>query len=278
MEKTTSRRTTTSSHNSRKTPPGQRAAARHSREFQQRVLQYLSGTVGIRQFLDLGAGLPAPTPIPDTHQVAGLYALGRADCPTVVYVDNDPVCNAHSRALLETDDQTHYVMGDLADPTLPHSPKVRTYLDFDSPVGVLMCGVLHHLADDLGPARVVRAWIEMMPPGSYLALTHLYDPGPDDPLHPYATACQDRYLRTLGSGWFRNRDQITEFFGGLELVAPAAGAAPGLVGPDEWWPLGPPVRFKSVAERLMLAGVGWKPCSRRTGSSTLRFSENTSKQ
>ncbi|WP_063129040.1 SAM-dependent methyltransferase [Nocardia fusca] len=239
--------------------PGQRAAARRSREFQQRVLQYLASTVGITQFLDLGAGLPAPSAIPNTHQITGLGARGEADRPTVVYIDNDPLCNAHGRALMADNDRTHYVMGDLTDPALLRDPTVSTYLDADAPIGVLLCGVLHHFEKDLDPGGIVRGWVEVLPSGSFLALTHLFDPGSGHPLHPFAAACQDRYLCALGSGWFRSREEITGFFDGMEILAPSVGADPGLVAPDQWWPYGPPVRFKSVAERLVTVGVGWKP-------------------
>lgn len=238
--------------------PGQRAAARRGREFQQRVLRYLADTVGITQFLDLGAGLPAPATFANTDQVTGLGARGEAFRPTVIYIDNDPLCVAHGRALMADNDRTHYVMGDLTDPALLHDPTVSTYLDPEEPIGVLLCGVLHHFEEDLDPGGVVRRWVEALPSGSYLALTHLFDPGPSDLLHPFAAACQDRYLRWLGSGWFRSREEITGFFDGLEMLAPAADLGPGPVEPGRWWPSGPAVRLGSVAERLVAAGVGRK--------------------
>ncbi|WP_328392044.1 SAM-dependent methyltransferase [Nocardia sp. NBC_00416] len=241
-----------------KSAPGQCAAAWASREFQQRVLRYLAGTVGVRQFLDLGAGLPVPEARRvDTHQIVGLsQVIPAADRPTVVYIDNDPVCVAHGRALLATDDRTHYLPGDLTDPNLLHEPGVRTYLDPEEPIAVLLCGVLHHLEDDQDPAGIVRGWAQVLPPGSFLVLTHLHDPGPGDDLHPYALSCRLRYLETLGSGWFRTRAQIAGLFDGLRLVTP------GLVEPGEWWPGGPPLRGRSVAERLLLAGVGRTPGAR----------------
>ncbi|MFI6315408.1 SAM-dependent methyltransferase [Nocardia fusca] len=103
------------------------------------------------------------------------------------------------------------------------------------------------------PAGIVHGWIEVLPPGSFLVLTHLFDPGPDDYLHEYAVSCQARYLEALGSGWFRTREQIAGFFDGLRMVTP------GLVQPGDWWPGGPSTRPESVAEQLLLAGVGWKP-------------------
>ncbi|MGW0007331.1 SAM-dependent methyltransferase [Nocardia grenadensis] len=238
-----------------KSAPGQYAAAWASREFQQRVLRYLAEGVGLRQFLDLGAGLPVPGPRRvDTHQIVNLSrAVPEADRPIVVYIDNDPVCVAHGRVLMATDEQTHYLLGDLTDPNLLHDPAVCTYLDLESPIGVLLCGILHHVDDGLGPAGIVRGWVDVLPPGSFLVLTHLCDPGLGDTLHQYAMSCQLRYLETLGSGWFRTRAQIAAFFDGLEMITP------GLVGPGRWWPSGPPQRAESVAERLLLVGVGRKP-------------------
>ncbi|MFI9534815.1 SAM-dependent methyltransferase [Nocardia fusca] len=235
--------------------PGQYAAAWASREFQQRALRYLADVVGVRQFLDLGAGLPVPGPRRvDTHQIVSFSrAVPDADRPTVVYVDNDPVCVAHGRALMATDERTHYLPGDLTDPNLLQDPAVSTYLDLESPIGVLLCGILHHVGDGLDPAGIVRGWADVLSPGSFLVLTHLYDPGPSDDLHRYVLSCRLRYLETLGSGWFRTRVQIAGFFEGLEMVTP------GLVEPGRWWPCGPPLRSESVAERLLLAGVGRKP-------------------
>jgi SAM-dependent methyltransferase len=238
-----------------KSAPGQHAAAWASRQFQQRALRYLADAVGVRQFLDLGAGLPVPGPCRgDTHQIVNFSrAVPEADRPTVVYVDNDPVCIAHGRALMATNEQTHYLPGDLTDPNLLHDPAVSTYLDLASPIGVLLCGILHHVDDGLAPAEIVRGWADVLSPGSFLVLTHFYDPGPGDTLHPYALSCQLRYLDTLGSGWFRTRAQIAGFFEGLEMITP------GLVAPGRWWPYGPLLRSESVAERLLLAGVGRKP-------------------
>ncbi|NKY60441.1 SAM-dependent methyltransferase [Nocardia flavorosea] len=233
--------------------PGQTAAARRSREFQQRALRYLAGTVGIKQFLDLGAGLPSPVRVPQSHEVLHLEVKAQSARPTVVYVDNDPVCVAHGKALMEANPQTHYVWGDITNPGLLYEPQVLTYLDLDQPVGILLCDVLPHFGGDLDPGEVMRGWIGALPPGSYVALTHFYDPGDGESLHAWATQCERQYRLHVGSGWFRSREVIEGFFDGLELVAP------GLVEPDEWWPYGPPVRFKSVAERLLLAGVGWKP-------------------
>jgi hypothetical protein len=99
--------------------------------------------------------------------------IPEADRPVVVYIDNDPVCVAHVRALLATNEQSHYLLGDPTDPNLLHDPAVSTYLDLECPVGVLLCGVLHHVDENLDPAGIVHGWIEVLPPGSFLVLTLL---------------------------------------------------------------------------------------------------------
>ncbi|WP_083873164.1 SAM-dependent methyltransferase [Nocardia testacea] len=234
--------------------PSQTAAAWASRQFQQRALRYLIELAGVRQFLDIGAGLPLPAPSDvNTHQAtAYMHTLPDADRPTVVYVDHDPVCLAHGRVLLETTDQSHYVQGDLLTPGLAGS-EAATYLELEKPVGVLLCGVLHHVDDETDPAAVVRGWVDAVPAGSYFVLTHQWNPGGESPLAQAAARCQDLYLDLMGSGWFRSREEISALFDGLELLDP------GLVTPGEWWPSGPARKFPTTAESLVLAGVARKP-------------------
>lgn len=234
--------------------PSQRTAAWASRQFQQRSLRYLVEHAGIHQFLDIGAGLPVPPPWGiNTHEATThLQPLPGADLPTVVYVDHDPVCLAHGRVLLETTDRSHYVRGDLLDPNLAQAD-AATYLELEKPIGVLLCGVLHHVDDQLGPAAVVRGWIDAVPDGSYFILTHQWNPGGGTPLATAAADCQNRYLDLMGSGWYRSRAEITALFNGLHILDP------GLVVPGEWWPTGPVRKFPTIAESLVLVGVGRKP-------------------
>ncbi|MGW1742057.1 SAM-dependent methyltransferase [Nocardia sp. NPDC001965] len=234
--------------------PSQRAGAWASRQFQQRAVRYLIETAGVRQFLDIGAGLPIPEPHQvNTHQAAAhLHPLPEADRPTVVYVDHDPVCIAHGRVLLETTDQSHYVRGDLLDPNLAES-EAATYLELDRPIGVLLCGVLHHVGEGLDPAAVVRGWIDAVPGGSYFLLTHQWNPGDGTRSATAAAGCEDRYLDLMGSGWYRSRAEISALFDGLHVLEP------GLVVPGEWWPTGPVRKFPTIAEGLILVGVGRKP-------------------
>lgn len=219
------------------------------RDWLHRVLWYLATTVGIDQFLDIGAGLPKRG---NTHEVA----QSQKPRATVVYVDHDPLCHAHHRALLENSESTHAVFGDLLVPgTLLESPHVRRYFDWDRPVALLVCGVLHHINDAAGPAGVMRAYIDRLPIGSYVALTHFCDPGSEDAQsHEMARRLEHVFTHELGSGWFRSRDQQLAYFAGLELLEP------GVVELEKWWPTGPgagQVRFPE--QRLVLGGVGYKP-------------------
>ncbi|WP_324195823.1 SAM-dependent methyltransferase [Nocardia cyriacigeorgica] len=228
--------------------PQQWAVSRMNRRWLHRVTRYLAGMVGIDQFLDLGAGLP--TVVGNTHEVAQEFNQTR----TVVYVDNDPVCVAHGQALLERNEFTHYVSADLTRPaTLLNHPLIRTWIDFDRPVALLLCGVLHHVDDELDPAVIMREYIDAIPPGSYVAITHFWNPNDSSELAELAWRVEHRFVEMgLGSGWYRVREEIASYFGDLELVAP------GLVELDQWWPMGPPPRAPYPEERLMLGGVARK--------------------
>ena len=234
--------------------PRQGDVSRMNRRWLHRVVRYMAGPAGIDQFLDIGAGLPT---VGNTHQIA------QQENPEakVVYVDNDPVCNAHGRVLLEQNENTHFVPADLLeDKTLLRNSDVTRYLDMDRPIGLILCGLLHHVDDELDPAAIMRKYVDLLPPGSYLAISHFHDPGPADPQHhALAKELERRFTeKGLGSGWYRTSGQILEYFCGLELIEP------GLVQLDEWWPAGPPVRPRYPEEQLMVGGVAYKP----TGDST----------
>lgn len=228
--------------------PRQGEVSRMNRCWLQRVVRYLAGPAGIDQFLDIGAGLPT---VVNTHEVAQQTNPEA----TVVYVDNDPVCSAHGRALLERNERTHFVSGDILQrETLLENKDVLRYLELDRPLGLVVCGLLHHLDDGLDPAGVMRDYIERLPCGSYVAISHFWDPADENPdLHELAMNLQEAFTeRGLGSGWYRTREQISECFSGLEFIEP------GLVLLDSWWPLGPPVRARPP-EALMLGAVAYKP-------------------
>ena len=149
--------------------------ARANRAFLTRVVRYLAGECGVRQFLDIGTGLPAPD---STHQVAQTIApVGR-----VVYADNDPLVLVHARALLTSGPQgsCDYVEADLRDTPAVLTGAART-LDFARPVAVLLLAVLHFLTDTDDPAGVVAALARRLAPGSFVVISHLtadFGPGP----------------------------------------------------------------------------------------------------
>lgn len=120
-------------------------------------------------------------------------------------------------------------------------------------VAVILGAVLHHLPDAADPAGIVARVVDAVSPGSYVAITHFWDPGVDSPDHALAREVERRFVeKGLGSGWYRSRAEIESFFAGLELVDP------GMVQLDEWWPSGPAHPPATAEERLILGGVGRK--------------------
>ncbi|MBF6416970.1 SAM-dependent methyltransferase [Nocardia cyriacigeorgica] len=228
--------------------PRQRDVSKMNRRWLHRVTRYLAGTVGIDQFLDIGAGLPT---VGNTHEIA----QSQNPDATVVYVDNDPVCNAHGRVLLETNEFVRFVAGDLTQPAqLLSDTDVQRHIDFARPLGLILCGILHHVDDDLRPAAIVRRYIDALAPGSYVAITHFWNPNDGSELADLATRVERQFTEMgLGSGWYRTREEIASYFGDLELIEP------GLVELDQWWPYGPAVREPFPEERIMLGGVARKP-------------------
>ncbi|BDU04509.1 SAM-dependent methyltransferase [Nocardia cyriacigeorgica] len=227
--------------------PRQRDVSRMNRRWLHRVVRYLAGTVGIDQFLDIGAGLPT---VGNTHEI--VQQQNRE--ARVVYVDNDPVCNAHGRVLLETNEYTHFVPADLTKPnTLLNDDEVTRHLDLERPLGLILCGILHHVDDGLDPAGIMRQYIEALPVGSYVAITHFWNPNDGSELADLAVQLQRRFVEMgLGSGWYRTKAEIASYFGDLEMIKP------GLVELDQWWPMGPPTRAPFPEERVMLGGVARK--------------------
>ncbi|MDT3440584.1 MULTISPECIES: SAM-dependent methyltransferase [unclassified Pseudofrankia] len=214
---------------------------RYNRAVLRRGVTFLTREAGIRQFIDLGSGLPT---VENTHQVAQRQTPGAQ----VVYVDNDPIVLAHGRALLAENDNTSVVTADLRDPAdVLARPEISKHIDLSQPVGVLLIGVIHHLGDDEDPNGIVAAYLDAIPSGSYLFLTHFCASSPD------AVALEDAMLRDLGTGRFRTLDEIAGYFSGLELLDP------GVVYLPEWRPDEPVSPPLTVGQRLMAGGIGRKP-------------------
>jgi hypothetical protein len=202
--------------------PDMAAGARANRALLGRMIRYLAGETGIRQFLDIGTGIPTAG---NTHQVAQAIAPESR----VVYVDYDPVVLAHARALLTSNEQgaTEYIDADLRD-TPAILAGAAQVLDFTKPVAVMLILILHAIPDDDDPYAVVARLMDAVPSGSYLAVSHA---GSD-------LLGQER-LRGVEDAWkgrmqqqitWRTREQVARFFDGTDLVAP------GLVRTEEWRP------------------------------------------
>ncbi|WP_329520039.1 SAM-dependent methyltransferase [Spirillospora sp. NBC_01491] len=215
--------------------------AAYNREVLGRGVRYLTEEAGLRQFLDLGSGLPT---VQNTHQVAQASA---ADV-RVVYVDNDPIVLAHGRALLAENDRTTVVTADVRRPEeILADPEVRRLIDFDRPVGLMLVGILHHLHDDEGPQRIVDTLMDAVPSGSHLFVTCFCASGQE------SRDAEQQYLAMLGTGRFRTPDEITAYFDGLELLEP------GVVALPLWRPEGEVPAELSVGQRLMFGGIARKP-------------------
>jgi len=195
------------------------AGARANRAFLARAVRYLAGDCGIRQFLDIGTGLPAPR---NTHELAQQAA---PEC-AVAYVDNDPLVLVYARALLTSGPKGRcgYIDADLRDPAAILTQASAT-LDFAQPVGVLLLAVLHFLSSADAPAGIVAALARALAPGSYLVISHLTaDLAPGQ-----VGAAVDAYNAAVPGGVVpRSHAGVTALFGGLPLVPP------GVVPLTEW--------------------------------------------
>lgn len=221
--------------------PGCWDIARLNRGFLRRAVLELNAA-GVRQFLDLGSGIPT---VGNVHEIAQ-----RVDPEArVVYVDNDPIAVAHCELILKDNDRAGVVHADLRDPdSILAAPTTRELLDLDQPVGLLMVCVVHFVSPEADPVGLLGRYREALAPGSYLALSHLTADsaatemdalvevmrGSKDPIHP------------------RSRAQITELFTGFELVEP------GVVGIADWRPRSPGDAGDVPERDQVLAGMGIK--------------------
>ncbi|WP_328450863.1 MULTISPECIES: SAM-dependent methyltransferase [unclassified Amycolatopsis] len=226
--------------------PGARTMAKEHRDWLVRAVRFLAGKRGIDQFLDLGSGMPTAE---NTHQVAQRY---NPDAQ-VVYVDIDPVVQVHGRALLEENYLTHVTGADLTKPveTLA-DPVVREHLDFSRPVALILTSIVHHIDDYDRAKKIVSEYVAALAPGSYLLLTHNFDPEEDSPRQELARLLETSFQGTGLGSVHRSREQIASFFDGLELLRP------GLVYLHEWWPDGPRIHPLSELNFLTLGGVARK--------------------
>ncbi|SCL32934.1 S-adenosyl methyltransferase [Micromonospora rhizosphaerae] len=226
--------------------PAIRTTVIENRRFMHRATRHLATAGRIRQFLDIGTGIPTS---PNMHEVAQHIAPGSR----VVYVDNDPIVLAHARALLTSapDGATAYVDADLRDPErILHHPDLRATLDLTRPVGLMLVAILHFLRDSDDPYGVTRRLIEAIPSGSYVVISH----ATTDlvPRHIAATAASTTATSMIDMA-FRTRDQFESFFDGLELIPP------GISPVTEWRPEDPPEQRTPAVQASMYAAVARKP-------------------
>jgi SAM-dependent methyltransferase len=216
-------------------------SVRANRAFLARTVRYLAGEAGIRQFLDIGTGIPTAN---NTHEVAQDVAPGS----NVVYVDNDPVVLTHARALLVSGEQGHtsYIDADLRDTGRILAEAAQT-LDFSRPVVIMLMAILQHIDEAEDPYAIVDSLLAAVPPGSYLAISH---PAADIETEAMAQMAERLNKLMAEKVTFRNRQQVARFFEGLELVEP------GMVRVQEWRPAS---EMEAKSPAALWGGVGRKP-------------------
>ncbi|MER6173066.1 SAM-dependent methyltransferase [Streptosporangium sp. NPDC001681] len=199
--------------------PGIREMTRANRAFLSRVVDLLVRQ-GVRQFLDIGSGLPTQD---NVHQVAHRIAPDTR----VVYVDNDPIVLVHGRALLEDNHLTSVVQGDMREPEkLLTDPQIESAVDFTQPVAVLLISMLHFIPDDALVAHIITTIRERLAPGSHLIVTHAFEANVSAEVHE---AGQQVYRSTsAGALTSRGPEQLAELLSGMELLEP------GIVPVEAW--------------------------------------------
>ncbi|WP_433043134.1 SAM-dependent methyltransferase [Dactylosporangium sp. CS-033363] len=213
-------------------------SARFNRQFLGRAVRHLAGEAGIRQFLDIGTGLPTAD---NTHEVAQRIAPDSR----VVYADNDPMVLVHARALLvgTPEGATDYIDADVRDPEAILAAARRT-LDFEQPIALMLLGIVNFVPDDAEASSVVRTLVDALPAGSYLVMSH--------PTREVNAAAVDRAVEMWNSSGaapmaVRTPKQIEAYFDGLEILEP------GIVTCSQWRPDGndetPASEFCGVARK-----------------------------
>jgi hypothetical protein len=228
-----------------RTNPAIRVTARENRAFLGRAVTYLAAEAGVRQFLDIGTGLPTSQNVHEVAQAA-------APASRVVYVDNDPLVLAHARALLTSapEGRTAYIHADLREPrAILDDPATREVLDFSQPVALVMLATLHLIQDEDQPAEIIATLLDALPRGSYFFASHVTMEHASD-----AIAAGQSTMRGVGlSAQARDSDEFARLaFSGLDLVPP------GVVLVSEWRPQRDSAR-PGAAEVNCYGGVARKP-------------------
>ncbi|MFD4542573.1 SAM-dependent methyltransferase [Streptomyces bauhiniae] len=220
--------------------PQVRTLARANRDFLGRAVRFLIDS-GVRQFIDLGSGIPTQGNVHEVAQAADPEAR-------VVYVDNDPVAVAHSASLLADNPRADIVDGDIRRPAdILESPQLRKLIDFEQPVAVLMITILHFITPDEDPRALVGAFRDALPEGSWLAMSHATNQD-----RPDTAAAVGRLYRSRATSpvTARSYDEILGLFDGFDL------AGPGLVHVPLWRPDPAEALPDNPTEYWVYAGVG----------------------
>jgi hypothetical protein len=223
--------------------PEVRGIALANRAFMQRAVRFLAAEAGVRQFIDIGTGIPSAG---NVHEVAGRAAPDAR----VVYVDNDPIVHVHANALLTGTGTTGIVLADLREPAaILADSRVRELIDFARPVALLLVAILHFIKDGEDPAGIVATLRDALPAGSYLVLTH----GTQD-FHPPGGAdmAAAGYRNATAPLVLRTHERVLSFFDGFDLLEP------GLVQAPLWRPDGRRPRPGDLEKIGIYAGIGLK--------------------
>ena len=221
--------------------PNIRAMARANRDFLGRAVRFLAAEAGIRQFLDIGSGIPTGR---NVHEVAQEAAPGSR----VLYADVDEVAVAHSRLLLDKNPDTAVIQADVREPEqILTAPETRRLIDFSQPAGLLLVSVLHFLDDSDDPWGVMAHLRDALPPGSFVVLSHATGEAKPD----VATAVNTVYMNKVSArGDHRPRADIERLFDGFTLVEP------GLVYVSQWRAEQPADPDDDGSRLWLLGGVG----------------------
>ncbi|MEU4766269.1 SAM-dependent methyltransferase [Actinosynnema sp. NPDC023794] len=225
--------------------PGARDLVRLNRSFLRRAVTHLAEH-GVRQFLDIGSGIPT---VGNVHEIAQEVA---PDC-RVVYVDKDPVAIAHSRLLLADDPNTAAVQADLREPEdVLGRPEVTGLLDFDEPVALLLLLVVHFVRPEEEPGKLLARYRDRLAPGSYMVISHATADDRAETMRRAAATVRES--RSKDNLVYRTHAEVTELFDGYELVEP------GVVGHALWRPGGAgDIADRAEDNNQVWAGVGRKP-------------------
>ncbi|HEX4225190.1 MAG TPA: SAM-dependent methyltransferase [Pseudonocardiaceae bacterium] len=195
--------------------PNGRQIARSNRAFMSRAVRFMVNS-GIRQFLDLGSGIPT---VGNVHEIA---QHADPDC-RIVYVDYDPIAVAHSQLILDRNPLAKVIDADLTQPqAVLKNSTVRNFLDFSKPIGLLMVAVFHFVPDDKHPAEIVQQYVDAIPSGSYVAVSHLTA----DQMAEEMAGVVEAMKNSRDPMYFRDYAAVAALFDGLDVVEPGVVSAP----------------------------------------------------